>query len=188
MAYKEPEGMSPEEFEAEASKALEKDRTSRMRAALAMKIAGANYSEIAETLGYADVARARQAVELAMGSAVDDDSREKARALANLKYDRILRAIWPKATQEKIKNPITEQEEINHEQLSAARTAIVLIKEQARLNGAERPQEVVVYTPLQHELQEELKRLMSQVQGDMPEEIDVITSTTIERDRDDEAS
>lgn len=180
MAYKEPEGMSPEEFEEQSSKALEKDRTSRMRAALAMKVAGANYSEIAEALGYTDVTRARQAVELAMGSAVDDDSREKARSLANLKYDRILRAIWPKATQEVIENPITKDKEINHEQLAAARTAIVLIKEQARLNGAERPQEVVVYTPLQHEMQEELKRLMAQAQGDMPTEVDIVTSQVIE--------
>jgi hypothetical protein len=179
MAYAEPPPLSEEDL-AKASEELEApDRKTRTHAALAMRLAGANYSEIAEVLGYSDLSRARQAVETAMASTSDDETREKARQLANLRYDRLLRSIWEKATQPLVKDPITKEDVVNHELLAANRQAALLVERQAKLNGAERPTEVINYTPLAYEIQAELKRILEGSVTDLPTEVDIVSSNVI---------
>ncbi len=82
MAYAEPEGLTETELLAAREELEKPDRKTRTHAAIALKIAGADLSEIAEVLGYASVTQARQAVEAGLASTVDDDTREKARKLA----------------------------------------------------------------------------------------------------------
>ncbi len=180
MAYAEPEGLTETELLAAREELEKPDRKTRTHAAIALKIAGADLSEIAEVLGYASVTQARQAVEAGLASTVDDDTREKARKLANLRYERLLRSVWVKATQEIVKDPVSGKGVVNHELLAANRHAAFLVERQAKLNGAERPTEVINYTPLAYEIQEELKRILEGSVDNLPTELDIIPSNVIE--------
>lgn len=112
------------------------------RAALALRLAGASYSEIAENVGYADHVVARQAVvrELATHES-DEEVRERLRAEEGARIERLLIGVWQKAI-----NPR------DPEHLSAVKVAISLIDRHSRLYGLDAPQEVVVHNPTAAEI------------------------------------
>jgi hypothetical protein len=139
------------------------DRRTRQEAAVALRIAGANYSEIATTLGYMSSAKAREAVERALAASIDSDDRERLRTLEGKRLERLLRGLWRKAT-----------DDANPEHLSAVRTAVAVIDRHARLFGLDAPQQMVVYTPAGEEIAGWVAQMASQVRGELPAEHDII--------------
>lgn len=112
------------------------------RAALALRLAGASYTEIAEVVGFADYVLARQAVMRELAShETDKDTRERLRNEEGARIERLIRSVWGKAT-----NPN------DPEHLIATRVALSLIDRHARLYGLDAPQEVVVYNPTTAEI------------------------------------
>lgn len=113
------------------------------RAALALRLAGASYTEIADTLALANAAAARDLVCTELASAdVDVDQRNALRAEEAARIERLLRGVWRKATTES-----------DPEHLPAARVALAMVDRHARLLGLDMPTEVVVYTPTTSEIE-----------------------------------
>ena len=139
------------------------DRKSRQEAAVALRLAGATYTEVATALGYTSPALAREAVERALASTVDADDRERMRVLEGRRLERLLRGLWRKAT-----------DDANPEHLSAVRTAIAVIDRHARLFGLDAPQQMVVYTPAGEEIATWVAAMAQQVRGELPQEHDII--------------
>ena len=163
MAYAEPDDPGEQGLQALNDDLREDDRASRQEAAVALRIAGATYSDIARTLGYSSVTRARQAVEQALAASVGDDDRERMRFIEGRRLERLLRGLWHKATDEE-----------NDEQLSAARTALAVIDRHAKLYGLDAPVVHAVYSPTQTEMEQWLSGIAAQVRQGQPEEYDII--------------
>lgn len=113
------------------------------RAGLALRLAGASYTEIADTLALASAAEARDLVcnELAAQDC-DPEQRVALRAEEAARIERLLRGVWRKATTES-----------DPEHLPAARVALAMVDRHARLLGLDMPTEVVVYTPTTTEIE-----------------------------------
>lgn len=105
-------------------------------AAIALVCAGASYAEVARVLEFGSETRAREVVEAQLGKLATDDDRRKHRALASARYERLLLAIWMKATDHR-----------NPEQLPAVRQAREIVDRIVNLQGAAVPQEIIVHTP-----------------------------------------
>jgi hypothetical protein len=112
-------------------------------AALALRLAGAGWDEIADALGLVSVAVARETVETALEARAWADSagRERMRAEASARIERLLRSVWGKAT-----NPD------GPEHLPAVKVARELVDRLIRLHGLDAPTEVVIHNPTQAEL------------------------------------
>lgn len=164
MAYAQPAPVPDDNALAHANDDLgRKDRHSRQEAAVALRIAGATYADIARMLDYASPSLARQAVERCLATTVGTESREQLRFIEARRLERLLRSLWHKATDEK-----------NEEHLAAVRTAIAVIDRHARLYGLDAPQEMVVYTPAATELEAWVSKMAKQVRGELPQEADIV--------------
>lgn len=167
MAYAEP--TTPESALEKPNPDLdEKDRTTRVESAIALRAAGANYSEIAEFLGYATVDAARSAVERGLASTVTNEDRKTMRAIANRRIERLLASIDGKATNPK-----------NPEQLAAVRTALALIDRHAKMNGYDAPTEVAVYSPTERQMQDFLAEQAERIVASLPKEVDIVKSEVV---------
>lgn len=156
----------------EANKHLTaKDRSTRTKAAVAMKIRGANYSKIAKVLGYVSATQARQAVERSLAESAGPAERDQQRHLESRRLERLLQSVWGKATDDE-----------GEEHLAYVRAALAIIDRHARLVGADAPQEMVVYNPTQREMDEWISTMVKQVNGEMPQEFDVIEGVAITDD------
>lgn len=154
----------------------ESDRPSRQESAIALRIEGAPYTDIAKTLGYASANHARQAVERGLASTVSGEDREQMRFIEARRLERILRGLWGKATNGE-----------HAEHLAAARTALGVIDRHARLYGLDAPQEMVVYNPTGTELNAWVQNLAAQVREAGPAEVDIVDGYVIRgSDLDDE--
>lgn len=169
MAYAEPEPPPLSEIERLNRDLDQPDRTNRVQSAIALRIAGANYSEIAETLGYSTVELARQAVERGLASTVTEEDRVEQRKIASRRLERLLRGIYVKATDEE-----------HPEQLSAARTALALIDRHIRLNGLDQPTEVAVYSPTERQMQDFLREQAAKMMAGLPRERDIIEGEIVD--------
>jgi hypothetical protein len=135
-------------------------------AAVALRLAGASYSEIAEALGFDSEARARQAVEkdlAARAADADPEKRELLRAQSSARLERLLRGVWTKAT-----NPN------DPEHLPAVSKALSIIDRHTRLYGLDAPTEVTVHTPTASEIEAWLTEAMSHTSAEWTSEPDVI--------------
>jgi len=111
-------------------------------AATALRLAGASYAEIADTLALADAKAARDIVEKHLATNDNDaEARNKLRTEEAARIERVLMGVWNKA--------VTPT---HPEHLPAARVALALIDRHARLLGLDQPTEVVVYTPTTTEI------------------------------------
>lgn len=141
--------------------------TSRSAAsAVALRLAGASYTEIAEALGFESDARARSAVErdlAARAADADPDKRELLRAQSAARLERLLRGVWAKAT-----NPN------DPEHIPAVRTALSIIDRHTRLYGLDAPTEVTVHTPAASEIEAWVNAVIAQAGEPMALEPDVI--------------
>jgi hypothetical protein len=111
-------------------------------AAVALRVAGASFADVAVTLGLSSATEALHVVEAALAETLTPESVEVQRAEAAARLEALIGTVWPKAT-----NP-------DHpEQLIAVKTARELIDRVIRLNGLDRPTELVVHTPSANELE-----------------------------------
>jgi transposase-like protein len=162
----EPEDMDKANRDLDAN-----DRVSRQEAAVTLRLAGANYSQIAQTLGYASATLARQAVERALAASTGEDDKARQRQVESQRLERILQSLWRRATNDK-----------DEQHLAYARTALAVIDRHARLVGADAPQEMVVYNPAGQEIEAWVAQMARQLHGEMPEEFDIIEGTISDDD------
>jgi hypothetical protein len=174
MAYKEPEPVDEHGLERLNPDLDVKDRQTRVEAAIGLKVAGANYSDIAEVLEYSSVEQARSAVERGLAATASEEDRKVQRQIASRRLERLLRGIWKKAT-----------DEDNPEQLSATRTALALVDRHIRLWGSDAPSEMIVYSPGATEIEAWIETMAKRVRAGLPEEVDIIEGQVL---RDDAAS
>lgn len=134
-------------------------------AAVALRLAGASFAEVADALGLASAAVARTMVETELANRSHDPAaREVLRTEASARLERLLRSVWQKAT-----NP----EHIEH--LPAVKAAQSIVDRLIRLHGLDAPSEVVVHSPTTAEIDAWVARMMgSQVEEMMGMEDDVI--------------
>ena len=163
-----------------------KDRKTRQEAAVALRIAGASYSEIMRTLDYVSVTQARQAVERALANSVGDDDKKQARFLASRRIERLLRSVWGQATTETVEgiNPMTgdKVDVLNENHLAYVRAALSLIDRHIRLNGLDMPTEAIIYNPSNREVEEWIQMMVTQNHSDLPQEYDIIEGVAINDD------
>lgn len=126
-------------------------RNRKANAAIQMRLAGATYNEIAQTLGYGTARQALVAVEKALEKELHTSGdRDAMRQLAGARLERLLRSLWPKAI-----NP-------DHpDHLVAIARARELVDRHAKLFGLDAPTEIVVHSPSQQELESWVARVVS---------------------------
>ena len=111
-------------------------------AAVAIRLAGATYTEVAEALGFLTADDARIAVESELANmALEGEGRERLRTLESTRLERLLRSVWQKAT-------TTDAPE----HLAAVKVALNIVDRRIRLFGLDAPAEVTIHTPTQHEI------------------------------------
>jgi hypothetical protein len=137
-------------------------------AALALRLAGAGYDEVADALGMDSAMAARTAAEEALQARAWDDvaGRERLRAENGARIERLLRAVWQKATN------------ADHpEQLAAVKVAKELIDRHCRLYGLDAPAEVIIHSPTTAEIDAWVAGMISTTAGELlamePDVIDV---------------
>lgn len=141
----------------------------RGRTVVALRLAGASFSEIADSQGLSNASMARRVFEEAVADSLEDTDLKKARHLANLQLDRLLQSVWGKATNSK-----------NPDQNTYIRSALSILDRKAKLNGIDAPQRVEVYTPEQQEREAWVKAMLEKVSPEaMAEEEDIIDAEVI---------
>lgn len=110
-------------------------------AATALRLAGASYDEIAETLSLPSANYAREIVIEQLATRLTDADRSTLRAEEDARLARLLRSVWAKAN-----NP-------DHpEHLLAGRFALSVVDRRIKLYGLDAPTEVVVHQPTMSEI------------------------------------
>jgi hypothetical protein len=128
-------------------------------AAVALRLSGASYADIAMTLGLSSPQAALQSVTRELSTRIDATSREELRALEAARLDALLDSVWAKAT----------GVDGHDEHLEAVRTAMRLIDRRIRLYGLDAPTEVVVHTPTQTEIDVWVAQMVTHTMPALPE-------------------
>lgn len=115
--------------EVAAERAAKTTNLQGAQAALALKLAGASYVEIAKTLEYNSPRDAQHAVERALAAAVGDDEQLRTqRAMVSLQLDRIIR-----------NHAVQSSDKKNPDQIAHSRTVLSALDRKARLLGLDAP-------------------------------------------------
>jgi hypothetical protein len=134
-------------------------RQRKANSAIALRLAGATWAEIALSLGYPTPRQALVATEKALEKQLDSPKdREKMRNLANARLERLLRGVWPKAIDPE-----------SPEHLTAITRARDLIADHRKLFGLDAPTEVVVHNPTQDELEAWATRVIEAINPNVVE-------------------
>lgn len=120
-------------------------------AAVALRVAGAQYADIARVVGYESSIVARNAVLAALSQAASDRDVKNLRDLTHRRLERLLQGVWNKAV-----TPGLEQDK-------SVRTALAIIDRHARLMGLDAPQQMVISGPNEAQLRDMVENLVSQV-------------------------
>jgi hypothetical protein len=124
-------------------KEVTRARDRKANAALAMRLSGATWEDIASVLGFPTERAALVAYESAMEKQLETpESREELRRLARLRLERLMRGVWAKAIDPE-----------NAEHLAAVSKAKEIIAQITRLEGSDAPTEVNIYSPAQSEIE-----------------------------------
>lgn len=109
-----------------ASRAQQAATAERRAKAIAMRIAGADWQAIADTLGYSDRAAAHKDVTRALEAnrKVEAEQVEQLREWTVMRYDRLQAAFWPKALKGDVK---------------AAEVVLKCLAGRAKIEGTEAP-------------------------------------------------
>jgi hypothetical protein len=129
---------------------LNKARDRKASAALAMKLGGADWDEIARALGYPNDRAVITAVELALGRQLNQLDRNHLRLLAAGRLESLVRSSWKKA-----------HTEDDPEHLAAIKTTRETVESLVRLWGLNAPQEILVTNPTQEMLDQWVGRVVS---------------------------
>ena len=161
------------------------DRHRQAEAAVRLRLAGANWSEIAEVLEYATPTLARQAVERHLADTVTDDERELARWTEGQRLLRVMRSLYPGATSPTIsvKEDGGSKEIPNPDHLGYAKVYLSYVDRRIKLYGLDAPTELnVAYSPRQEELNRAVQETLEQIRGQFPEEADILDAEIMEED------
>lgn len=121
------------------------------RAAVALRLSGASYEEVAREIGYRNAESARAMVERELGKWADGqpEEREKLRKVASARLDSLLKSVWRKA-----------MDPNDPEHLNAVRAAQGLVDRSIRLFGLDAPTEVVLHSPTELEIEQWVSRMI----------------------------
>lgn len=120
----------------------ERTPAKRANAAVALRLAGASFQEVADALEFVDARTARHAVEDALAaSAGDAADRDTLRREAVGRLERLLRGTWAKATTPD-----------HPEHIPAGKFALAVVDRIIRLQGLDAPSEVTIHTPTMREI------------------------------------
>lgn len=124
------------------TKEVVRARERKVHAAIQMKAGGAEWSEIAEVLGYPTGRHALVAVENALEKELNETDKTFLRSLTSKRLERLIRAVWPKAL-----------DPDSPEQMVAVGRARELIADHRKLFGLDAPTEISVHSPDNDEIQ-----------------------------------
>lgn len=136
-------------------------------AALALKIAGATWSEIMSALNFSSEQAVRNAVQTAAAANMTDEDRSQHRQMALMRYERLLRSGMVKA-----------MDANNGEHLSAIRACTELVNRIVALTGAAMPTELVIHTPTESQLREWVQQV-SQIKMPEVQEYDIFDADVV---------
>jgi hypothetical protein len=140
-------------------------RRLRAQAALALKVRGADYGEIASVLEYANAAGARNAVETLLAEITEGDGPQAwmtQRNLARLRYEGLLAAVYPIAT-----------DNTDEGFFQAQRQAAVLVDRITVLDGLNAPQRHVIMSPEAAEFDATIQKVLEASGVTKPHEADI---------------
>lgn len=149
----------------------DEQRRLRAQAALALKIHGADYVEIAQTLDYANATSARHAVEHMLAEVAEHDGPDAwrtQRTLARRRYEGLLAAVFPIAT-----------DSTDDGFFSAQRQAAVLVDRITVLDGLNAPTRHEIYTPQAAEFELTMRKVLETSGITEPVEGDIFELTAI---------
>ena len=149
------------------------DYPTKASAAVALRLAGADFPTIAEELGYANSTMARKAYERVLAaSGMDMNDIAHARTLTVQRLERLLLAVWDIATDPK-----------NDNQMVAQTRALAIIDRIARLMGLDAPQQVVVHTPEMTQVERWVRAMAENVSTeDLAHEAEIIDAQVLGED------
>jgi hypothetical protein len=151
------------------SSAVARARDRKANAAIQLRIAGADWNEIAQALGYPTARAALVATERALEKELHTEESQKAmRAMSGKRLERLLRGVWTKAI-----------DPAHPEHLLAVDKARQLIDRHAKLYGLDAPTEFVVSNPAQQELEKWVASVIS-TQRPALEEADIFDAEIVE--------
>lgn len=176
----DPDELPPTEVEKREARDRAVESENSATAAANLKIAGANWPEIAQVLGYSSPGAARAAAERAMAKMYDPETDYAAmRQLASARYERVLRSLSRKALNEKLdvpdpRKPGATKRVENHEHLAYASLFTKVVGEIANLHGLKAPQVLQIQSPTDEEFAGTVHRLM-ELAGSLPaQEADIL--------------
>lgn len=148
----------------------EEGSLTKAQAALSLRIAGAGWKDIAETLDYSSPGAARGAITRVLASELNDqESVEEVRYLESRRIERILTSLMRRATDPK-----------DPDHLAYANTALAAIKQHSKLHGAEAPAQVnLTYNPTQQQLEQWATAVAGAMQNTV-EEADILDAEVID--------
>lgn len=157
-----------------ADSALSRARHRKQNAALQMRLARVEWSEIAEVVGYPTPRAAKVAVEQALERELDEDphSKDLMRNMAGQQFNRMIRAIWAKA-----------MDPDHPDQLSAQRELRTNIQAYSKLYGLDAPSEMIVHTPTREEL-DAWVNAQSRTKATLLEEDNIFDVEVVEEEQD----
>jgi hypothetical protein len=153
------------------NRSIDRARQRKANAAVEMRLAHATWEEIAEVLGYPTARQALVATEKALEDHVlNMEDREALRAMAGARLERLTKAVWPKAIDQK-----------HPDQMAAQREARANMDRYIKLFGLDAPTEVVVHSPTENEIEQWVN---SVTMGQTPtvEEPDIFEIDTVEEE------
>jgi hypothetical protein len=118
-------------------------RDRKANAALQLRVAGADWDDIAQVIGYPTGRAALVATERALEKELRSESKDALRMMASKRLDRLLRAVWPKAINE-----------AHPEQLQSVGKAREIIADFRKVHGLDAPTEISVHSPAAEEIQQ----------------------------------
>lgn len=146
------------------------DTPTRANAGVALRIAGASWSDIARTVGYSSAHRARQAVERALADTADDpEDRAAQRNLADRRLNRLLQSVMGKAV-----------DPMNPDQIAFNRQALALVDRIARLHGVDAPTAVEYTTPSAERVAQVVGQVIGLIRTEQAAEADIIDAEIVE--------
>lgn len=159
------------DLDLEKVKGETEDAPTRAAAAVALRIDGAGWSDIARVLDYSSAQRARGAVERALADETSTPEQiEHVRWLNARRLEKILQSLMRRATNPK-----------DPDHLQYARMSVVVIDRHLKLYGADAPQKMnVTYSPAAGELENWVMQTAQQVSDDMAREADIIDAEVVD--------
>jgi predicted transcriptional regulator len=145
----------------------------RAEAALALRMSGASYTDIAKHLGYSSAYRARTAVERILAETANSpEERDQQRVLHDRRLNRLLQSVMGKAT-----NP----KEQDH--LAYNARALAILDRIGKLHGVDAPTESIVYTPSAEKIEALIAKTLTVAQVSLDnDEADIIDADVVEED------